>query len=76
MAEYAKKLPQSQLNEMFIADLGDAFVARTAETLKPLQLLLALPSTIPAKVYLYNCTGPMGGRPGTEYKIHRSTGWR
>ena len=69
MAEYAKKLPQSQLNEMFIADLGDAFVARTAETLKPLQLLLALPSTIPAKVYLYNCTGPMGGRPGTEYKI-------
>ncbi len=69
MAEYAKKIPQAKLNEMFIADLGDAFIRKTSDSLKPMLLELALPSKIPAKVYLYNCTGPMGGRPGTEYKI-------
>ncbi len=69
MAEYAKKLPQARLNEMFISDLGNAFVKRKTDALKPMHLELALPSIIPAKVYLYNCTGPMGGRPGTEYKI-------
>lgn len=69
MAEYAKRIPQAQLNEMFISDLGDAFVRKTSDSLKPMHLELALPSVFPAKVYLYNCTGPMGGRPGTEYKI-------
>ena len=69
MAEYAKKLPQAKLNEMFITDLGDAFVQKKSDSLKPIFLDLALPSIVPVKVYLYNCTGPMGGRSGTEYKI-------
>ncbi len=69
MAEYAKKMPQAKLNEMFIADLGDAFIQKKTDSLKPMLLDIALPSIVPAKVYLYNCTGPMGGRPGTEYKI-------
>jgi len=69
MAEYARKLPQAKLNEMFIADLGDALVKNNSNLLKPLLLDVALPSVVPAKVYLYNCTGPMGGRSGTEYKI-------
>ena len=65
----ANRLSAKQLNDLFVADLGNAYSIKSEIAKKP---LLITPTSMPEityKVYIYNCTNPPGGRSLDEYKI-------
>ncbi len=64
-----KRLSISELNKMFLSDLGQDFYSISEITEKPLLLSPQKNKEIIYKVYLYNCTNPPGGRTLDEYKI-------
>ena len=65
----ATRLSVSQLNEMFVSDLGEAYCLRNDIGQKPLLVSPVGHENIIYKVYIYNCTNPPGGRTLDEYKI-------
>lgn len=65
----AKRLTTTQLNELFVADIGNEYVVKNAINEKPLLVSPTNNSDVTYKVYIYNCTNPPGGRTLDEYKI-------
>lgn len=65
----ATRLSASQLNKLFVADLGEAYCLRSDIDHKPLLISPTAGSDIIYKVYIFNCTNPLGGRTLDEYKI-------
>ena len=65
----ATRLTAKQLNELFVADLGEAFCVKSELEKKPLLISPTAAPEITYKVYIYNCTNPPGGRTLDEYKI-------
>ena len=58
-----------QLNTLFVSDLKESFVLKNGLNEKP---ILVVPKALPNvmyKVYIYNCTNPVGGRSLDECKI-------
>ena len=69
----AKRLNTSELNCLFLSDLGHEFCALSEPAYKPLILSPKTNKEIKYKVYVYNCTNPPGGRTLDEYKIQLIT---
>jgi hypothetical protein len=65
----ATRLTAKQLNELFVADLGEAYCIKSEIEKKPLLISPVANPEITYKVYIYNCTNPPGGRTLDEYKI-------
>ena len=65
----ATRLTAKQLNELFVADLGEAYCIKSEIEKKPLLISPVANPEIIYKVYIYNCTNPPGGRTLDEYKI-------
>jgi len=63
------RLKQSQLHKLFLQDL-DGFTDHVQDTgRKPLKFHLKYPFNRDIKAYIFNCTGPPGGRSIDEWKI-------
>jgi len=63
------RLSVSQLNKIFVDDLGDEFVLISDIEKKPLLVHAKNHDDVIYKVYIYNCTNPPGGRTLDECKI-------
>ena len=60
------RMSTEALSELFVAALGHCVVAASDFKKKPLLLDLALPQLVRLRVYIFNCTNPVGGRSPTE----------
>ena len=58
-----------ELSELFVGALGDHVVFTSDFEKKPLLIDLAIPQTVRLRVYLFNCTNPIGGRSPNELKF-------
>ena len=65
----ATRLSGSQLNKLFVDDLGEAYCLKSNMAKKPLLISPVTNSDVTYKVYIFNCTNPPGGRTLDEYKI-------
>lgn len=64
----SSKLKQSELQAMFVHDLGACVKACVDNGTKPLYLTCGAPVNCKLKVYIFNCTNPPGGRKHDEFK--------
>lgn len=64
-----RRLKQSELHSLFLTDVGD--IAENVESInrKPLRAHLKYPFNRDIKAYVFNCTGPPGGRTVDEWKV-------
>jgi hypothetical protein len=64
-----RRLKQSELHSLFLKDIGD--IAENVENIekKPLRAHLKYPFNRDIKAYVFNCTGPPGGRTVDEWKV-------
>lgn len=64
------KLTQEELHSLFLKDMGQ-YVGSVIQNTnrKPLIVDLKAPFCCRAKIYLFNCTNPPGGRARDEYKV-------
>ena len=63
------RMSTEALSELFVAALGHCVVAASDFKKKPLLLDLALPQLVRLRVYIFNCTNPVGGRSPNELKF-------
>lgn len=58
----SNRLTQKELNTLLIEDLSDYITDQSDSQKKPVILDLKSPFNIRAKIYLFNCTSPRGGK--------------
>ena len=65
----SNRLPQKELHNLFLRDVGSIAEDVLDNGKKPLLLHLSYPFNRDLKVYVFNCTAPPGGRSIDEYKV-------
>lgn len=58
-----------EMHSYFISALGDTIAWHSALDKKPLEVDVINPYSLRFRVYMYNCTSPLGKRPKDEYKL-------
>ncbi|MFO0884819.1 MAG: hypothetical protein U0894_11645 [Pirellulales bacterium] len=69
VADRGVKLKTTELNQVFLAALGDLVTWHNGLESKPLELDVSMPAQQRLRAYLYNATYPPGGRTLGERKI-------
>lgn len=63
------QMSTSEISDLFVRALGKHVVFTSELDKKPLLVDLLLPQTVRLRVYLFNCTNPVGGRSPNELKF-------
>ncbi|MBO0455083.1 hypothetical protein [Candidatus Enterococcus murrayae] len=64
----SSKLNVEMLNKLFLDSLGEVVESHSSTNIKPLIVKLKPPYNNCIKVYMYNCTNPIGARQTGEFK--------